>query len=319
MLIYLGVLLMVNALAHQGVVAQQAVYIADNDPGGSLPAAHTAMAPTEPSTDLRWGLARIQASEACRAAEGYQPVTVAVLDTGIAEDSTRLAGMVVARVNYTDSPTTDDLYRHGTHMAGTIAAVAPDCRLMNIKVADDAGQCRPEVVARGIRAAVYHGAKVVNVSLCMKPSPELEEAVDYAWAQGALVLGAAGNQGTSNPLYPACYPTCIAVTGTDRNDSLAPLSNSGGWVDMAAPGYSIYAELPGGEYGFKSGTSSAAAHVSGVAALAFSVAHDLNGNCRINDEVRRAIDESCSPLPIDGTGQGLINALTAVTLALVPA
>jgi len=82
---------------------------------------------------------------------------------------------------------------------------------------------------------------------------------------------------------------------------------------MAAPGFNIYSELPQDEYGYKSGTSSAAAHVSGVAALVFTVAEDTNGNGLINDEVRQAIEDSCSSIGADGVGKGRINALEAVT------
>ncbi|TET39771.1 MAG: peptidase S8, partial [Dehalococcoidia bacterium] len=144
-------------------------------------------------------------------------------------------------------------------------------------------------------------------------SPDLEEAVNYAWSRGAVIVAAAGNLGGSTQAYPACYTNCLAVAATNEDDSLALLSNHGDWVDMAAPGFNIYSELPQDEYGYKSGTSSAAAHVSGVAALVFTVAEDTNGNGLINDEVREAIEDSCSSIGADGVGKGRINALEAVT------
>jgi thermitase len=168
------------------------------------------------------------------------------------------------------------------------------------------------VIAKGIIWAVEHSAKVINISLCVKSSPELEEAVDYAWSQGAVIVAAAGNEGKSVPVYPASYTNCLAVAGTTENDSLALLSNHGDWVDVAAPGSDIYSELPQNQYGYKSGTSSAVAHVSGVAALVFTVAEDTNGNGVINDEVRQAIENSCSPIGVDGVGKGRINAFEAV-------
>jgi subtilisin family serine protease len=82
---------------------------------------------------------------------------------------------------------------------------------------------------------------------------------------------------------------------------------------VAAPGFNIYSELPENQYGYKTGTSAAGAHVSGVAALVFSVAEDSNGNGMVNDEVRRAIENSCTPIAVDGVGQGLVNAVEAVT------
>ena len=261
----------------------------------------------------RWGVSKIEAPQAWQITRGDQSIIVAVLDTGINKDNQGLADRVVDEVNFTDSPTSDDLYGHGTHMAGTIAAIAPECRLMNVKVADDMGRCEPSVVARGIIWAVDHGAKVINISLAMRASPNLEEAVNYAWSQGAVLITAAGNKGGSEPSYPAYYGDCLAVAGTNENNSLALLSSHGGWVDVAAPGFNIYSELPQNQYGYKTGTSAAGAHVSGVAALVFSVAEDSNGNGAVNDEVRWAIENSCVPIAEDGVGQGLLNAFQAVT------
>jgi thermitase len=261
----------------------------------------------------RWGVSKIEAPQAWQITRGDQSIIVAVLDTGINKDNKDLADRMVDEVNFTNSPTSDDLYGHGTHMAGTIAAIAPECRLMNVKVADDMGKCEPSVVAKGIIWAVNHGAKIINLSLSMVASPTLEEAVSYAWSQGAILIAAAGNKGGSEPCYPAYYENCLAVAGTNENNSLALLSSYGDWVDVAAPGFNIYSELPRNQYGYKTGTSAAGAHVSGVAALVFSVADDTNGNGAVNDEVRWAIENSCTSIAVDGVGQGLINAFQAVT------
>ncbi len=260
----------------------------------------------------RWGVTRIEAPQAWQITRGDQSIVVAVLDTGIDKDNRDLADRVVAEVNFTNSPTCDDLYGHGTHMAGTIVAVAPECRLMNVKVADDTGRCEPSVVADGIVWAVDHGAEVINISLAMEASTDLEEAVSYAWSQGAILVTAAGNRGGSEPSYPAYYVNCLAVAGTNEHNSLALLSSYGDWVDVAAPGFNIYSELPGNQYGYKTGTSSAGAHVSGVAALVLSVAEDDDGNGAVNDEVRWAIENSCTTIADDGVGQGLVNAFQAV-------
>jgi thermitase len=261
----------------------------------------------------RWGITKIEAPQAWQITRGDQSIIVAVLDTGINKNNQDLAEKVMVDVNLTNSRTSDDLYGHGTHMAGTIASIAPECSLMNVKVADDMGRCEPSVVARGIIWAVDHGAKVINISLAMQASPDLIEAVNYAWDQGAIIIAAAGNKGGSEPSYPAYYVNCLAVAGTNENNYLALLSNHGDWVDVAAPGFNIYSELPQNQYGYKTGTSSAGAHVSGVAALAFSVAEDSNNNGTVNDEVRWAIENSCSPIAADGVGNGLVNAFQAVT------
>ena len=285
----------------------------NSDSSSYSPSPQGTYSPDTGYTSERWGVSKIEAPQAWQITRGDQSIIVAVLDTGIDKDNLHLADMVMAEINLTDSPTSDDLYGHGTHMAGTIAAIAPECRLMNVKVADDTGRCEESVVARGITWAVDHGAKVINISLSMKASPELAEAVDYAWSRGAILIAAAGNKGRAEPSYPAYYVNCLAVAGTNEENSLALLSSYGDWVDVAAPGFNIYSELPENQYGYKTGTSSAGAHVSGVAALVFSIAEDDNGNGFVNDEVRCAIESSCTPIAVDGAGQGLVNAFQAVT------
>jgi thermitase len=290
--------------------------VVSTDDGSSptyIPGAENAYSPDDSYLVEGWGVDKIEAPKAWQITIGDPSIIVAVLDTGINKDNSDLAARVVADVNLSNSPTSDDLYGHGTHMAGTIVAIAPGCQLMNVKVADDTGKCQPSVVAKGILWAVKHGAKVINMSLAMSASPDLEEAVDYAWNQGAIIVAAAGNKGTSEPSYPAYYSGCIAVAGTNENDSLALLSSYGHWVDVAAPGFNIYSELPHNEYGYKTGTSAAAAHVSGMAALVFSVAADDNGNGEVNDEVRWAIENSCTSVAGDIVVHGLVNAWQAVT------
>jgi thermitase len=253
-------------------------------------------------------------------------VVIAVLDTGIDKEQVDLVGKVIAEVNFTDSPTTDDIYGHGTHIAGIIAAwaesgtgvagLAHDCRLMNVKVADDQGRFDSSVAAKGVNWAVEHGANVINMSLVStEPSPILEEAINYAWNQGVVVVAAAGNLVGTKVVYPAYYSNCIAVAATDSDDHVASWSSQGDWVDLAAPGVDIYSTLPGNKYGYKSGTSMAAAHVSGLAGLLFTLENDRNGNGFVNDEVRAAIENGCDGLNI-GTVKGRINAFQAVNRAL---
>jgi thermitase len=317
-------LILVAALVHDVLLAKEstsaysyspAYHVAHADNSDSLsygPSPQTTYCLDDNYLAERWGVSKIEAPQAWQITRGGHSIIVAVLDTGINKDNLDFADRVVAEVNFTDSPTSDDFYGHGTHMAGTIIAIAPECQLMNVKVADDMGMCESSVVARGIVWAVDHGAKVINISLSMRASANLEKAVNYAWSQGAILITAAGNKGGSEPSYPAYYDNCLAVAGTNQNNSLALLSSYGDWVDVAAPGFNIYSELPQNQYGYKTGTSAAGAHVSGVAALVFSVAKDTNGNGVVNDEVRWAIENSCTLIDEDGTGQGLVNAFHAV-------
>ena len=228
------------------------------------------------------------------------------------------------RLSFTESANANDIHGHGTHIAGIITAnsenslgivgLATESLLLNVKIADDKGRCRPSALAEGIIWAVDNGANVINISIEIKESSsQLREAVDYAWTNGAVIIAAAGNDGDEIPVYPACYENCIGVTAIRENGTMAPLANCGDWVDVAAPGDCIYSTWLDNQCEVISGTSSAAALVSGVAALVFSVAEDSNGNGVANDEVRWAIENSCIPIAVDGVGQGLVNAFQAVT------
>ena len=279
--------------------------------------------PSDPYFDRQWALGSINLPQAWLVTEGSDDVLVAILDTGVDRDHEDLAGKVVAEVNFSHSRGIDDVYGHGTHIAGIVAAstnngigicgVAPGCYIMNVKVADDRGKCGAGEIADGIVWAVDEGARILNISLRLsEPSEELEDAIDYAWNHGAVIIAAAGNGGGSAPQYPAYYDRCIAVTGVKEDGSRAPLASYGDWVDVAAPGYQIYSTLPGDEYGYKTGTSQAVAYVTGLASLLCSIAVDSDGNGRVNDEVRAAIESSCQQLEISGMGHGLVDSERAV-------
>jgi len=256
----------------------------------------------------QWGASRISVLEAWSIADSFAPVLVAVLDTGISPDAWFNDRIEVAK-DFTGSKSTDDEDGHGTHMASTIAAIAPNASFINLKVADDHGRCDTATVAKAVYWAANHGAQVINLSLEVDPSSELEKAIRHAWQKGAIIVAAAGNNGTFSPAYPAAYPSAIAVAAINQEDSLSVLSNHGDWVDVAAPGFKIDAELSESEYDCEiTGTSPAAAHVSGVAALLFGVAD----NELVNDEIRAAIEDSCELLAVKGIGKGLIDALAAM-------
>jgi thermitase len=275
----------------------------------------------------QWTIPKIMVPQAWQVTTGKPNVLIAVLDTGIDKEQEDLVGNVIAEVNFTDSKTTEDIYGHGTHIAGIIAAhgkngagivgLAPDCRLMNVKVADDQGRFDSTVAARGIDWAVDNGAKVITMSLeSTEPSPILEEAVNHAWNQGAVLIAAAGNIGSTKIVYPAYYSNCIAVAATDINDRVASWSSQCDWVDVAAPGVDIYSTLPGNDYGYRSGTSMSAAQVSGLAGLLFAVESDKNHNGFVNDEVRAAIENGCDSLNLCAL-KGRINAFHSVNNALI--
>jgi uncharacterized membrane protein len=232
--------------------------------------------------------------------------------------------------NFTTSNTTDDIYGHGTHVAGIAAAntnngigvagLGYSCSIINVKVLGDDGMGYWSWVAQGIIWAADNGAQVINLSLGdSSNSSTVEDAINYAWNKGVVVVVAAGNEGNSDPFYPAYYPNCIAVAATDANDILSPWSNRGDWVDVAAPGDNILSTWGHKYYGSMSGTSMASPHVAGLAALVFTTVSDANGDGKLNDEVRDRIEASCDDIGVAGIGYGRINAARAVSSVPVPA
>jgi thermitase len=282
--------------------------------------------PNDPSFNVQWDMTKVQASQAWGITKGSQNVIIAILDTGIDVNHPDLAGKVVSSINFTDSSTAyANGQSHATHVAGIaaaatnngvgIAGLGRNSSLMNVKVLGDNGYGYYSWIAQGIIWAADHGADVINLSLGgSSASPTLQNAVNYAWNKGVVVVAAAGNNGSTVPFYPAAYTNCISVAATDYNDALASWSNHGSWVDVAAPGVSIYSCIPGSQYGYMSGTSMASPHVAGLCGLVFSVASDTNGNGRINDEVKSAVEASCNKVGIDVVS-GRINAYRAVQLA----
>ncbi len=285
--------------------------------------------PDDPRFGSQWGMVKVQASQAWEVTTGSSSINIAILDTGVDLDHPDLANKVISSIDFSHSGTVDDIHGHGTHVAGIAAAMTNNgigvaglgytATIMNVKVLGDTGAGAYSWIVSGIIWAVDNGAEVINMSLGgSSPSSTLEDAINYAWSKGVVVVAAAGNYGNTAPLYPAYYTNCIAVAATDSLDRLAGWSNYGDWVDVAAPGVGIYATLKNNGYGYKSGTSMASPHVAGLAALVFTTLSDTNGDGKFNDEVRSRIEASCDDISISGIGSGRINAARAVDSVPVP-
>jgi subtilisin family serine protease len=232
-----------------------------------------------------WGITRVNAPQVWNQGITGSNIKVAVLDTGIDLDHPDLnikrnngINLINTRKSFNDDN------GHGTHVAGTIAAlnndlgvvgVAPDVTLYGVKVLDRKGSGSYAGIAEGIRWAVREQVDIINMSLSGDyPSQTLHDAVIEAYNAGVIVVCAASNDGhlsIPDVDYPARYNETIAVGATDSNNLMAYFSSYGPgyYVDIVAPGVDILSTVPDGGYDAFNGTSMASPHVAGVIALLF--------------------------------------------------
>ncbi|GIF13037.1 S8 family serine peptidase [Actinoplanes teichomyceticus] len=283
-------------------------------------------------TDLyrgkQWDLATMRATEAWQRSTGAG-VTVAVIDTGVDATNVDLTGKVLTGYDAIADKAggNTDQNGHGTHVAGTIgavtgntigvSAVAPDARILPVKVLGADGSGYMSDAAEGIIWAADHGAQVINLSLgAIQKITTVSNAITYARSKGATVVVAAGNEREdgSPTSYPAADEGVIAVAATDSAERVATYSNAGSYVDVAAPGTAILSTYPaalGTSYGTMSGTSMAAPHVAALAALLKSVQPGLTP-----DEIQQAMERSAVDLGPTGKdndfGYGRVDAVAAL-------
>jgi len=228
--------------------------------------------------------------------EGAAPITVAIVDTGADLTSPVLARTAVSGyVLATRRTDVTDPNGHGTLVASLVASVAPGVRLLVVQAANADGTIRDSTEAAGIRYAVDHGARIVNLSIAGASTSRAERAaIAYAIRKGVLVVAAAGNDfAHGNPVeYPAALlqPVSsngrggagLAVAASASDGTRAPFSGAGSWISLAAPGVGILGAVAAtaspaafprvtAGFGYASGTSYAAPQVAGAAALVWSV------------------------------------------------
>ncbi|MDO8585965.1 MAG: S8 family peptidase [Armatimonadota bacterium] len=275
--------------------------------------------PGQPAQSIPWGIERVEAPAAWPICAG-QGARVAVLDTGIQLDHPDLAGNIAGgynAVNPARSP--NDNNGHGTHVAGTIAAIhneigvvgiAYDARLYAVKVLNNSGAGRLSDLVDGLDWCINNGIQVVNMSLgSATDNATFHEAIIRAYQAGLVQVAAAGNNGglfggTGLLDYPAAYPEVIAVSAVDAAGNFATFSSSGGEVGLAAPGVDVLSTYRHSGYATKSGTSMAAPHVTGAAALFLSMHPE-----KTPDEVKSALQSAAVDigLPPEQQGAGLVN------------
>jgi len=298
--------------------------------------------PNDPYYSYQWHMTRIGMEKAWELSQG-EGVVVAIIDTGVKQSLEDLSNTNFTTgydfVNDDNDPTDDE--GHGSHVCGTIAqstnngvgvtGIAYKATIMPVKVLDRRGSGSYDDIADGIYYAVDHGADIINMSLGGSTDLQvLEDAVNYAWEHGVVVVCAAGNENTSEPSYPAAYENAISVAATTSIDTRASYSNYGSTIDIAAPGGDSgdnngdgYDDMilqntfgsSGDGYYFYAGTSMASPHVAGVAALVKAANPSLT-----NVQIRQILESTAEDLGDTGWdqyfGYGLVDAYAAVLEAI---
>jgi subtilisin family serine protease len=305
-------------------------------------------AANDPLFGRQWGLTQINAPTAWQRGATGAGVTIAIVDSGVDLNHPDLSSKLVAGADFQAGkrdcpPGPQDENGHGTHVAGIAAAItnngiggagtAPDAKIMPVRVLDAEGSGALDTVVAGIKYAADHGAEVINLSLGELPvvgqlealNQDIEDAVNYAWDRGAVVIGAAGNETFPLCSYPAAAQRSVCVGATDSRGlpsyySSFPNNPHGtGSVGVRAPGGvgSVFCEddediwssmWPGSDFdtcgeiqGYETlaGTSMATPFVSGVAAMLFG--QGLS-NQQVLDRLRTTSSNGGAYDPVYGYG-----------------
>ena len=276
--------------------------------------AQLAADPNDPKYPAQWHLSHIQSSDAWTVSTGAASVLIAVIDSGVDPGHPDLAAKLIPGWNFLEgSDDTSDQVGHGTAVAGTLAALSDNgigvagvswrSPILPVAVVDMYERAAYSDIADGIRYATDRGARIINVSIGGEyQSQALQDAVDYAWANNALVFASAMNNASSTMYYPAACNHVVAVAATGYDDRLAGFSNFGDWITLAAPGVDILTTSIGGGYGYWNGTSFASPIAAGVGALVLAAKPGMS-----NADLRQLL--------IQTSNHGLVNAAAAVHAA----
>jgi hypothetical protein len=266
----------------------------------------------------QYALAKLRLPQAHALAKG-EKILIAVIDSGVDGTHPELSGMVEDSFDALKSD--EKAHAHGTAVAGAIVAhaklmgAAPEARILAAR-AFSAQKTSVEATTYSIRQsldwAMDRGARIINMSFTGPRDPSLEEKMGQARQKGIVLIAAAGNGGPSAPkAFPAAYPNVIAVTATDAEDKLFTGANRGGYIAVAAPGVDLLLPAPEAGYQVTTGTSFAAAEVSGIVALMLERKPDLTP-----DGVKKALTATARDLGPRGVdtqfGAGLVDAYLAI-------
>src|SRR5437773_2250791 len=279
--------------------------------------------PGDPLYPNQWALPQIGWDQVFGTVAPAGTATVALLDTGVDAFHPDLAGTVVPGTSILDgSNGMTDPSGHGTWLAGIIAAQTDNVpvegiagvayagvTVMPVTVLNIAGEGQDSDIIAGVIWAADHGAAVILMAFSSPGfSPNLQDAIDYAWSKGAVLVAAVGNDAVSHPTFPAGARGVMGVSATDSTDTLASFSNRGEAVFLAAPGTDIQTTDAGDAYTIVSGTSASAAIVAGAAAFMRAVDPALENGVIVGRLARMADPAGTQHQP----GNGRINMARAL-------
>ena len=301
------------------VVQPEYVYTLQQQAGEPAPASHGD--PGGQGDPAQYILEKLKISDVHRLVRGGN-VPIAVIDSEIDAAHPDLEGAVAQRFDAVGAP--EKPHPHGTGMAGAIAAhqrllgTAPAARLLAVHAFSSKAASAESTtfsILKGIDWSVKQSVRIINMSFAGPKDPSLASALKASYDKGIVLIAAAGNVGPkSPPLFPGADPYVIAVTATDVDDKLFTGANRGKYISVAAPGVDILVPAPEGNYQLTTGTSVAAAEVSGIVALL------LERNPKLTPaDIRRILTASARRLGPgerdDNFGSGLIDPLKALQLA----
>jgi subtilisin family serine protease len=274
-------------------------------------------APERAADGVQYALAKLGLETAEATASG-RGVVVGMIDTSVDTSHADLRRSDIVTYDATGDPIAAP-QAHGTAIAGIIAGngltrgIAPSARLLSVRAFSAGSPARRGLATtlallKSLDWSVSQRARVLNLSFAGPDDPLLRAAITATSARDIIIVAAAGNNGHSAPpAYPAAYPGVIAVTATDWDDRLYDKANVGPYVAIAAPGVDIFAPVPGQAYELQSGTSFAAAHVTGIIALLLERQPGLTAGA-----VRAALEKGAIDLGTPGAddeyGAGRANA-----------
>jgi len=235
-------------------------------------------------------------------------VTVAVLDTGVNYNHQDLKGHVLTGYDaITGAANGNDVNGHGTFVAGVILQIAPQVTILPVRVLDASGNGTLSSVVNGLQYAVNQHAAIANLSFSSATDSNwLHNAVQNARSNGMTVVDSAGNEGVSDYYYPAAYSETIGVSATDQSDYRADFANYSSYIQLSAPGVTIYSMYYQGGYGWANGTSFSTPMVVGGLALMKSLHPDYTPD-KLKRSIKNAIDKFPSDCSCSGMGIGRLN------------